>query len=154
MFSWERRRMEPVLFTTGYEQHRTTDSLIAALHGAQVELLVDVRDLPLSRRRGFSKTALANALADAGVEYEHHRALGNPKPLRDLYRSGRKDEGEKRYRAHLRDGCAVAVDQLAEQLQTRRTCVLCFEKDHHVCHRAVIVEELHERVDGLRLEHL
>ena len=48
--------------------------------------------------------ALAAALADAEIEYEHVRALGNPKPYRELYRSGRVDEGVERYRAHLNNG--------------------------------------------------
>lgn len=92
------------LFTIGYEQHRSPSTLIDALLDAGVRRLVDVRELPLSRRRGFSKTALSAALADAEIEYEHVRALGNPKPYRELYRSGRVSEGEKRYRAHLHNG--------------------------------------------------
>ncbi|SEM69999.1 DUF488 domain-containing protein [Nonomuraea pusilla] len=43
------------------------------------ELLVDVRLTPISRKRGFSKTALATALAAAGIACRHMRALGNPK---------------------------------------------------------------------------
>jgi uncharacterized protein (DUF488 family) len=90
----------PTVFTIGYEYHTDTTSLIEALRAAGVRRLVDVRELPLSRRRGFSKTALAAALATAQIEYQHVRELGNPKPYRELYRSGRIDEGERLYRAH------------------------------------------------------
>lgn len=72
-------RVAPTLLTIGYETHREPASPVVALLAADVERLVDVRELPLSRRRGFSKTALAGALADAGIHYEHERALGNPK---------------------------------------------------------------------------
>ena len=65
-------------------------SLVATLREAGVQRLVDVRKFPSSRRRGFSKTALAAALDAAGIEYVHARALGNPKPNRDLWRAGRR----------------------------------------------------------------
>lgn len=144
----------PKLFTTGYEQHPTPDALLAALRDAGVERLVDVRELPLSRRRGFSKTALAAALAEGGVEYQHARPLGNPKPYRDLYRAGQQDEGEKGYLAHIRNGSSYAVDELATDLDEQATCLLCFEADHTTCHRSLIVDELHARVADLDVEHL
>ena len=46
------------LFTIGYEKARLVD-VIAALKGAGVETLIDVRDRPQSRRPGFSKNQLA-----------------------------------------------------------------------------------------------
>lgn len=146
--------MAPLLYTIGYELHRTPDSLTAALSDAGVTRLVDVRELPISRRKGFAKKALAAALADAGIDYHHERALGNPKPSRDMYRSGRQAEGERVYRAHLRNGSAAAVDDLAETLAEEPTCVLCFEHDHRECHRALIVAELRERLPSLLVEHL
>lgn len=142
------------VLTTGYEQHQTPESLVAALQAAEVEVLVDVRELPLSRRRGFSKTALGEALNRVGIEYLHQRALGNPKPARDIWRYEDRDEGERMYRAHVRNGSAWAVDELSQTLQHQRTCLLCFEADHRDCHRSVIVEELHARLPALHVEHL
>jgi uncharacterized protein (DUF488 family) len=85
----------PTVFTTGYEQHADTSSLIDTLRAVGVRRLVDVRELPLSRRRGFSKTALAAALATADIEYEHVRELGNPKADRERDRAGRVAEGAR-----------------------------------------------------------
>jgi len=48
---------------------------VAALRTAGVKRVVGVRELPLSRRHGFSKTRLAAALASAGIVYEPMRAL-------------------------------------------------------------------------------
>jgi uncharacterized protein (DUF488 family) len=146
--------MNPVLFTTGYEQHADPAALIASLNVAGVLRLVDVRELPLSRRSGFSKSRLSDALANAGIRYEHERGLGNPKPLRDLYKSGRQAEGEAGYRAHVRNGCAWAVDWLSGTLADGPACLLCFEADHTTCHRNVIVDELRARVPALRIQHL
>jgi uncharacterized protein (DUF488 family) len=146
--------MPPVLFTVGYERHSEPDSLVAALAAARVERLVDVRELPLSRRRGFSKTALKAAVEEAGLTYEHERALGNPKPYRDLYKAGDQATGERLYRAHLRNGSSQAVDWLSGTLEDQRTCILCVEHDHRECHRSVIVEQVRERLPELRVEHL
>jgi uncharacterized protein (DUF488 family) len=142
------------LFTIGYEQHATSTSLIDVLQRAGVRRLVDVRELPLSRRKGFSKTALAGALAAAGIEYEHARALGNPKPYRDLYKMGQVGRGESSYRKHLHNGSYSSVIELADGLSDKPTCLLCFEAAHDVCHRAVIVEALSERIPTLSVEHL
>lgn len=142
------------LLTIGYEQHRTPASLVAALKAAGVSRLLDVRELPLSRRRGFSKTALGTALTESGISYEHERALGNPKPLRDLYRSGRQPEGEAGYLAHVRNGSAWAVRELAQTMTEQPTCLLCWEHDHRECHRALIVSELRQYAPGLTVEHL
>jgi uncharacterized protein (DUF488 family) len=105
-------------------------------------------------RRGFSKTALAEALEAAGIAYRHERALGNPKPARDLWRYGNRAEGERLYRAHVSNGSAWAVDGLSVALQRERTCLLCVEADHRDCHRSVIVEELQRRLPALKVEHL
>jgi uncharacterized protein (DUF488 family) len=144
----------PTLLTVGYEQHRDPTSLVALLTDARVECLVDVRELPLSRRRGFSKTALAGVLAEASIEYAHERALGNPKPYRDLYKSGDVDAGRAGYITHVRNGSAWAVDWLGDILTSQRTCLLCVEHDHTVCHRDVIVDELRRRMPTLIVEHL
>lgn len=144
----------PTVFTIGYEQHLDPDTLIDALRAAGVRRLVDVRELPLSRRRGFSKTALAAALEDAEIQYEHVRELGNPKPYRDLYRSGRLAEGERRYRAHLHNGSYPALVELSETIADAPTCLLCFEAAHEACHRAVIVDALEARLGNLDVVHL
>lgn len=144
----------PTLWTIGYEHHREPASLIETLRQAGVQRLVDVRALPLSRRRGFSKSALGAAVVEAGIAYEHQRALGNPKPYRDLYKSGDLAAGRRGYTAHLRNGSAWAVDWLAQTLSERPTGVLCVEHDHRVCHRDVIASELRRRRPGLAVEHL
>ena len=147
--------MTPTLATIGYERHPEPESLIAALRTAGVQLLVDVRDLPLSRRRGFSKRALAEALQGAGIRYEHARALGNPKPYRDLYKQGSVAEGRELYTRHLQAGSTDAVDALEAQVTSgERTCVLCVEHDHEVCHRAVLADLMHTRLSDLEVVHL
>ena len=76
------------LCTIGYENVGLGD-FIASLKNAKVALIVDVRELPNSRRAGFSKNILANGLAENGIGYRHIKALGTPKAGRDAARVAR-----------------------------------------------------------------
>jgi uncharacterized protein (DUF488 family) len=143
----------PKLFTIGYER-RTPQELVDELTDAGVERVVDVRELPLSRRRGFSKRPLSDALASAGIVYEHVRELGNPKEHRELYKSGRLEEGRAGYRAHLGNGSRLALLELAESIGSIRTCLLCVEEHTEMCHRGEIVAALHEQLPRLAVAHL
>jgi len=143
----------PTLFTIGYERS-TPDSLVRDLRAAGVERVVDVRELPLSRRRGFSKSALALALEGAGIRYEHVRALGNPKVLRDRFKAGDVEGGAKEYRAHLHNGSQFALIELAETIGDEKTCLLCVEESHADCHRAIIAGAVAERLPQLSVVHL
>lgn len=143
----------PKLFTVGYER-RSLDELIAELIDADIDRLIDVRELPLSRRRGFSKTALSDALRKAGIEYVHVKALGNPKPNRERYWAGDVEGGAAVYRKHLNNGSRSALVELADSLGEDPACLLCFERDHTECHRDVIVEALQELRPQLTISHL
>jgi len=143
----------PQLFTIGYEG-RSQAELVDCLLAAGIERVVDVRELPLSRRRGFSKTALADGLEGAGIQYEHVARLGNPKPLRDRYKSGDVRGGALAYRAHLHNGSYPALVDLADSLRWQRTCLLCVEGEHERCHRAVIAGAVAERLSRVAIVHL
>lgn len=143
-----------VLFSVGYERFPTVRDLVDALLTAGVERVVDVRDLPQSRRPGFSRRALESALADAGVVYEHRRELGNPAAIRALYRSGEAARGREAYRAQLIGERAWALGALADAAAERPTAILCLEADQARCHRDVIAEELARLHSHVRVEPL
>jgi uncharacterized protein (DUF488 family) len=141
------------LFTIGYER-RSQEELVHELSQAGVSLLADVRELPLSRRRGFSKTALAAAVEEAGIEYAHLRALGNPKPYRDAWKGGDAAAGVAGYKAHLAGESRPDVDALAGRVAEGGVCLLCVEHDAENCHRALLADALRERLGALRVCHL
>jgi uncharacterized protein (DUF488 family) len=115
--------------------------VLAALTGAGVEVLADVRALPLSRRPGFSKSALAAALGEAGIEYRHFKALGTPADGRAAARAGRHGDLERIYAGQLELPEAIAAGaQLAGLASERRVALLCYERDAHVCHRTLLRE--------------
>jgi uncharacterized protein (DUF488 family) len=129
------------IWTVGYEK-RSQQDLIVALVEHDIELLVDVRLRPQSRKPGLSKTTLAAGLAEAEIEYEHHRVLGTPLDIRGLFRAGEYEQAREAYREYLRDVGEEELAWLQEQARARRVAMLCFEGDPRECHRRVIAEEL------------
>jgi uncharacterized protein (DUF488 family) len=138
----------PDLIGVGY-QGRTADELVAHLQALHVTRLVDVRLNPISRKPGLSKTALARALADAGIVYEHRRELGNPKTNRVGFAGSPTEQADARarYRDILHQPQADdALNNLAEAGRRERVAVLCFEADQSRCHRDLVLLEAQERM--------
>jgi len=77
------------LMTIGYEG-MTLKDFLDVLKRCRVTMLVDVRELPISRKPGFAKAALSAALAQREVKYEHLVDLGCPRDIRHDYR----DDGD------------------------------------------------------------
>lgn len=73
-------------------------AFVAALREAGVALVLDIRAAPVSRKKGFSKTPLAQHLSEAGMGYRHLRGLGTPKQGRGAARSGDHDSFERIFR--------------------------------------------------------
>lgn len=142
------------LISIGY-QGRTADAFVQALTEQRVRTLVDVRLTPLSRKRGFSKRALSERLAEAGIDYVHLPALGNPKENRAAFHDGRVEQGRRRFREHLAapDG-DEALTELAKLASEQPVAVLCFEADVECCHRHVVVEEARRRAPNLRASYV
>jgi len=127
------------IFTIGYEG-ATIDEFLLALNQAGVERVIDVRALPLSRRPGFSKTPLLNALAEAGIEYVHLKALGTPAEGRAAARAGRQADLERIYAGQLELPEAMAQGaQMLELAADRPSALLCMERDPAACHRSLLL---------------
>jgi uncharacterized protein (DUF488 family) len=131
----------------GYENYHDSDAFARVLAAAGVERLIDVREIPISRKRGFAKTALSEALANAGIEYLHIRALGNPKDFRDLYKSGKVSAGKSAYRRFLLSERREELADLAGILKEKRSALMCVEHDSKICHRQVILDALRDRLE-------
>jgi Domain of unknown function DUF488 len=137
--------------SVGYERYRSVEDFACLLARAGVERLIDVRELPISRRRGFAKTALAAALAEQEIEYLHLRGMGNPKEFRDLYKSGQVAEGRAGYEQLLVEDRVDDLRKLAETIHEKRSALMCVEHDESVCHREVILAALQGQL-GIDLE--
>lgn len=116
------------IWTIGYEQ-ATVPAVMGALRKAGVEVLADVRALPLSRRPGFSKSALAANAREAGIDYVHFKALGTPAEGRAAARRNDHETLERIYEGQLElPEAIVAGAQLAELAANRRVSLLCYEQ--------------------------
>ncbi len=143
----------PPIFTTGYEG-LVQEQLLDRLTLAGVETLLDVRAIAQSRKPGFSKTLLGSSAAAYGLRYLHLRSLGTPKAGRIAARAGRASEMEAVFAAHM--ATDAAISGLAEATIIAKagpTCLLCFERDPHLCHRRIVAEAIAKQT-GQRIEHL
>lgn len=135
------------LSTIGYES-RTLDEFLDALTGGGVELLIDVRAVAASRRPGFSKTALAGAVRQRGIDYLQLRALGTPREGREAARKGQIGKMRAIYQAHLETVEAeLALVQAGDAARARHAALLCYERDAGHCHRAIVAERLASSAD-------
>lgn len=144
------------------------DRFLAALHGADVRLVLDVRQRRGVRGREYSwanSLRLQAALREAGVAYEHHRELAPTTALRQLqYREddrmgvGKRSrtvlapEYRRRYIEEILD--RVDLGALVARLSTdHASALLCVERDPEACHRSLIAARMAER-HGVTVTHL
>ena len=138
------------LVTIGYEGADPADFL-ATLELVGVTTLLDIREMAISRRRGFAKTALREGLASVGIDYVHEPRLGSPKTVRHQLR----DDGD--YSRFFRDfgrylkTQATLLETLAEELDGT-IALLCYERDYTQCHRRVVADAL-SAITGLKPKH-
>ena len=141
------------ILTIGYEGS-TIEDFVATLERAAVQVLIDIRAVAASRKRGFSKKSLAATLEEAGVEYIHLRGLGDPKQGRQAARRGDMHIFERIFRTHMEGGEAQeALDRALEVTSNARACLLCFERDHSGCHRSIVAQEMANR-KAFEIRHL
>jgi len=143
----------PWIGSIGYEKASFTDFRRTILD-AGVAAVIDVRDLPMSRRAGFSKRQLQAGLEEAGIVYAHLKALGTPKEGRVAARQRDHDHFWQIVEETLATPAAeAALAEAAEIAGRYRSCLLCYEADHRRCHRSRVAELLQQRF-GFAPEHL
>jgi uncharacterized protein (DUF488 family) len=134
----------PTIWTIGYEQ-ATQAGVIGALSAAGVEVLADIRFLPLSRRPGFSKSLLRTAAEEAGIAYLHMKPLGTPAEGRAAARRGNHAALAEIYAGQLElPEALAAMAQLRDLAGDKRVALLCYERDAAECHRRLLIEALLE----------
>ena len=117
--------------------------LTALLAGRSVELLVDVRTAPGSRRQPHvARAALEQWLPEAGIGYEWEPRLGgwrkaDPASINTALRN----ESFRGYADYMRsEAFWAALDEVLTSAATRRTAVMCSESVYWRCHRRLIAD--------------
>ncbi len=134
--------MHNKIYTIGYEGATIAD-FVRTLQVSGVERLIDIRQLPISRRKGFAKRALSEHLEAAGIEYVHVKALGDPKEGREAARRGDYEKFREVFTNHL--DTLVAKDALSDavnMVEEKTSCLMCYERDHKTCHRSMVASEI------------
>jgi uncharacterized protein (DUF488 family) len=133
------------VFTMGYEG-TDINRFLATLKIVGIECLADVRAVPHSRKKGFSKKSLSDLLQANGIRYRHFLPLGDPKPGRDAARAGDFDTFRSIYTDHLAlDDSQASLEDLLKVVEGQKTCLLCFERDPKTCHRSIIAQSIVSR---------
>jgi len=127
----------------GYEGE-TPEGFLQRIQDEGITTVIDVREIPLSRKNGFSKTNLKNSLDKYGIKYYHYSQLGSPSSLRKMLR----ENGDyltffKDYRKYIRKkkGLVNEVAQLVAN-NGKNSTLLCFEKHSDLCHRSIVASEI------------
>jgi uncharacterized protein (DUF488 family) len=144
--------MVPEILTFGYEG-LSVANFVDRLKLAQVEIVVDVRANPLSRKPGLSKKMLALHLEASGIEYVHAAKMGCPKSVRDRYKA---DNDWATYTHGFLSYIACqgeAVAEVSAIARRSRACLICFEADFNFCHRTYVARAAAPLI-GARISHL
>jgi uncharacterized protein (DUF488 family) len=144
----------PPVFTIGHST-RPIEELLALLAEHGVELLMDVRRYPGSRRHPqYSRDALAGALGAAGISYMHEPRLGGRRaPRPDSPHTAWRVEAFRGYADHMETAeFQEALEELIHRSRETRIAILCAEAVPWRCHRRLISDALVAR--GLEVRHI
>lgn len=148
----ERRSSPDSFFTLGYQAHNIR-TLLAVLTENKINVLVDVRQNPVSRKLGFSKRHLERKITHSGMEYLHLSCLGTPPRIRKLYnKTGDARKALEQYQKYLRTR-RTCLQSLIRIAASKYICLMCLEADYSSCHRSVIAQTLTE-MTGCQAIHL
>ena len=138
------------LWTVGHG-NLDQSSLLETLSKAEIQVLVDVRSYPWSRRNPhFNQAAISAACESSGVRYLWRECLGGKPERRDLW----IEEGIPDYRRMAREpGFERGIDELVALVKAHRVAVMCSEVRPESCHRTqLLMPPLVRR--GVQIEHL
>ncbi len=142
------------IWTIGHST-RSIEEFNQILITHQIKALVDVRTFPGSRRYPqFNKLELANALAEAGVQYVHQPKLGGRRKARpDSKNMGWNNVSFRGYADHMDTAeFQQGIKQLLELGQQQSTTVMCAEAVWWRCHRSLISDFL--KASGVKVVHI
>jgi uncharacterized protein (DUF488 family) len=131
------------LFTAGYQGH-TIETFLDVLLAHGVAHIIDVRQLPFSRKPDFSKKRLTAHLAAAGIGYTHLVQLGTPKPLRDEVRHTHDYLAFFAAMDALIAAQPEAVQAALDIARARPSALLCFEANPAECHRLSVAHAIEQ----------
>lgn len=144
------------LFTIGYEGI-SIDGYLNRLIEKDIQLVIDVRKNPVSRKYGFSRRNLKKNLARVDISYAHEPDVGVASHLRQSIQAPQDYDRlfEHYARAILPEKKSV-LDRIVEAIKIhKRVALTCFEADPQMCHRHKITEAISALTsETIRISHI
>jgi uncharacterized protein (DUF488 family) len=141
----QRPTIEPAIFTAGYER-LSIDGFLDILVRSGIELLIDVRSNPVSRRYGFHKSRLMRLSEKVGIDYSHFPELGIHYEKRQRVRN--QNDADVLFEEYERSTLVDELDaihRVSLLVSSRPSVLVCLEADPARCHRS----RLAKRIAGL-----
>ncbi len=133
------------IYTIGHST-RTIEDLIAALQAHAIEVVVDIRSFPMSRRLPhFNREALEKSLPASGIEYVWEKQLGGRrKKIRpDSPNTGLRSDSFRNYADYmLTPEFRGAIEELVIRAEQKRVAIMCAERVYFRCHRMLVSDWL------------
>ena len=135
----------PALYTIGHST-RSIDNLVAALKAHQIQILVDIRAFPMSRRLPqFNREALEQSLLASGIRYVSMKALGGyrKKIVEESPHIALRNQSFRNYADYmLTPEFEHAISELLELAANSCTAYMCAERLYFRCHRMLVSDWL------------
>jgi len=140
-------------YTIGYQPYQV-DSLLNFLLKQGIRQLIDTRCNPVSRRYGFHKTTLSKLCQKVGITYVHIPELGVPSAWRqDLTSEESFKTLFKRYDSEILDKQMSLLMELAKEIASQPSVLMCQERERIHCHRSRLANRL-SQINGLPVVEL
>jgi uncharacterized protein (DUF488 family) len=142
------------IWTVGHST-RSSSEFIEILLAHRIEVLVDVRSFPGSRRYPhFNKAELSLKLEAAGIRYFHNPQLGGRRrPSTESKNTAWKNPSFRAYADHMEsDEFKNGIADLLEISEEKRTSIMCAEALWWRCHRSLIADFL--KAKGMDVMHI
>jgi uncharacterized protein (DUF488 family) len=146
-----------IVMTIGHS-NRSLEEFTDLLRESGVELLVDVRTHPGSRRLPhFSQDHLPGSLAELGIDYRHMPDLGGRRRLDrsapDAWGGAWRNSSFRAYAQHVQsEAFQDALDELIAIAGSQLPCIMCSEAVPWRCHRWLVSDSL--VAHGIEVQHV
>ena len=142
------------VWTIGHST-RTLEHFIDMLQSFNIELLVDIRSFPGSKRvPQFNKENLEISMPANNISYVHLKLLGGRRPVKkDSKNTGWKHPAFRGYADYMEtDEFNTGIHQLEDLAIKQRTAYMCSEAVWWSCHRSMVSDYL--KLNGWTVHHI
>jgi uncharacterized protein (DUF488 family) len=132
-------RARPAVYSLGYEG-LSIDGFLDVVLKAGIQMVIDSRYNPISRKYGFSKSSLANKCHYVGTRYHQFSEMGIPSKIRSQIQD--RQALWDFYTEEILSRNSEVLESIANICMSDPSVLICFERKPEDCHRHIIAREL------------